>query len=457
MPLKLIGALFEGLVKGIKSALGLDGKEKAEAEKKALEEKEKQNEAKIKELQDEIDLLKNQLDVLERIKNAVIKAGEIQESLLNIELEREKQKYTEDITKQLYSGLIEKISTQGLYKQGSFDITPYYSVIKPDGTIDTVLIERLLTNLKYAELDASDIYGTGVKEELESLLNSLLENQNNAAQIADEEAGLKEEWKDLQTELNELTQSSAFTMENLGVELYNLVGRIKATGSDLGNGFTDIFPHITSGFDSVFASINAKIDSIQTVVSGKESELNDSQILQEMMQAYAQDIESWYQNKPVEERVNDGCGKYWYSNWWVGSRVFTDKGDAVNYQKAVTSQDEKDNVKRGTINRIASKYGKNPSGFWFKEGGYTGDISTDEVAGLVHGKEYVVKYPYSVRYLNDLENMNKGNFGNDNGNKNETYILNFNNPVYASNPLEFINGLNKDLAKINLKIKVEKI
>jgi hypothetical protein len=457
IPLKLIGALFDMFVKGIKAALGADGKEKAEAEKKALEEKEKENEAKIKELQDEIDLLKNQIDVLTKIKEAVIKAGEIQQDLLDLEKKKEEQQYTSDITKKLYSGLIQKISSEDLYKQGSFDINPYYSVIKPDGTIDTVLVNQLLTNLKYNELDASDIYGTGVKDELESLLNSLVENENNAKDINDQESSLKQDWADLQTELNELTKSSSFTMENLGTELYTLVGRIKAVGSDLSGGFTDIFPVITSGFDSVFAGINAKIDSINTAVSGKESELNDSQILQEMMQAYSQDIESWYQNKPVEQRINDSCGKYWYSVWWVGSRSFTDKGDAVNYQKAVTSQDEKDSVKHGTINRIAAKYGKDPSGFWFKEGGYTGNMDTDQIAGLVHGKEYVVKYPYSERYMSDLESMNKGLYGSNNPDKGSNYYITFNNPIYAGNPLEFVNGLNKELSKVNMKIKVERI
>ena len=59
-------------------------------------------------------------------------------------------------------------------------------------------------------------------------------------------------------------------MENLGTELYDLVNKIKATGSDLANGFTEVFPHITSGFDSIFASINEKIGSIQIDISGKD-------------------------------------------------------------------------------------------------------------------------------------------------------------------------------------------
>ncbi|MGH9634652.1 MAG: hypothetical protein ACRD72_07450 [Candidatus Angelobacter sp.] len=41
-------------------------------------------------------------------------------------------------------------------------------------------------------------------------------------------------------------------------------------------------------------------------------------------------------------------------------------------------------------------------------GGWTGDMAPNKVAGIVHGKEYVVKDPYATRYRPLLEAMNAG-------------------------------------------------
>jgi tape measure domain-containing protein len=49
---------------------------------------------------------------------------------------------------------------------------------------------------------------------------------------------------------------------------------------------------------------------------------------------------------------------------------------------------------------------KTPTGF--KTGGYTGDFSTSDVAGVVHGREFVVNADATSRYRNVLEAMNRG-------------------------------------------------
>lgn len=52
----------------------------------------------------------------------------------------------------------------------------------------------------------------------------------------------------------------------------------------------------------------------------------------------------------------------------------------------------------------------------FASGGYTGDIGTDQIAGVVHGREFVNHAAATARYRPELEAMNAGrwNGGNDN-------------------------------------------
>jgi hypothetical protein len=44
----------------------------------------------------------------------------------------------------------------------------------------------------------------------------------------------------------------------------------------------------------------------------------------------------------------------------------------------------------------------------FASGGFTGYGDTKDVAGVVHHREYVIRYPYAERYRAILDAMNKG-------------------------------------------------
>jgi TP901 family phage tail tape measure protein len=46
----------------------------------------------------------------------------------------------------------------------------------------------------------------------------------------------------------------------------------------------------------------------------------------------------------------------------------------------------------------------------FASGGFTGYGSTQDVAGVVHHREYVIRYPYAERYREILDAMNKGTY-----------------------------------------------
>lgn len=48
------------------------------------------------------------------------------------------------------------------------------------------------------------------------------------------------------------------------------------------------------------------------------------------------------------------------------------------------------------------------SAFGFNTGGYTGDGPVDQIAGAVHGQEFVVRAPYATRYRAQLEALNRG-------------------------------------------------
>lgn len=55
------------------------------------------------------------------------------------------------------------------------------------------------------------------------------------------------------------------------------------------------------------------------------------------------------------------------------------------------------------------KYTVQGSGQWFfKKGGYTGDVGTSQQAGVVHGKEFVVNAENTAKFRPILEGMNRG-------------------------------------------------
>ena len=65
----------------------------------------------------------------------------------------------------------------------------------------------------------------------------------------------------------------------------------------------------------------------------------------------------------------------------------------------------------------------------FKDGGYTGSIGKNNVAGLVHGNEFVMPAESTSRYRNQLESMRNGTYGEDSGSGGNTF--NFVNNFYS--------------------------
>lgn len=55
---------------------------------------------------------------------------------------------------------------------------------------------------------------------------------------------------------------------------------------------------------------------------------------------------------------------------------------------------------------IAGAFG----GKGYKTGGYTGNMGVNDIAGVVHGKEYVVNARNTVKYRDTLEQMNRGTY-----------------------------------------------
>lgn len=61
----------------------------------------------------------------------------------------------------------------------------------------------------------------------------------------------------------------------------------------------------------------------------------------------------------------------------------------------------------------------------FKDGGYTGNIGRNNIAGFVHGNEFVMPAEKTTKYRNDLEAMRNGNY--EKGSSGGGNIFNFNN------------------------------
>ena len=59
---------------------------------------------------------------------------------------------------------------------------------------------------------------------------------------------------------------------------------------------------------------------------------------------------------------------------------------------------------------IAGLFGKG-----FSTGGYTGNMGVNDIAGVVHGKEYVVNARNTVKYRDTLEQMNRGTYKEGSG------------------------------------------
>jgi hypothetical protein len=201
-------------------------------EEKLVEKQIEAAEAQIAAAEKQITLMEGQLDELGKIKSAVEKAADINEKLLEIEKKRELREYNKDISSQLYTGTLSQIKQGNLYKQGSFDIGLYEAVISESGEVDIELANRLLTRLKYSELDALDIYSSDMKNKLEGLLDNLIKYQEEDNSYLSDVASLEKEYIGLQDELNAIMSTTSYSLETLGKEIFDLIATIGEVSFD---------------------------------------------------------------------------------------------------------------------------------------------------------------------------------------------------------------------------------
>lgn len=262
--LKIALEAFEGFVIHFEGLWDTSYKEEKLVEKQ-IEAAEKQ----IAATEAQISLMEGQLDELGKIKSAVEKAASINEKLLEIEKKRELREYNKNISSELYTGALSQIKQGNLYKQGSFDIGLYESVISESGEVDIELANRLLTRLKYSELDALDIYSSDMKNKLEGLLDNLIKYQEEDNSYLSDVASLEEEYIGLQDELNAIMTTTSFSMETLGKELWDLIGAIDEVT------FDDLQAAVKSSLEATASNWKSSIDVFNIALSN----LTDDQLV----------------------------------------------------------------------------------------------------------------------------------------------------------------------------------
>lgn len=200
--------------------------EQIDIAKKQLEEQKKQTEYR----KFQIEQLDQQIEALNKAIAYSKKSTQIQESLLQLELDKVKSQYNLDTAGMLYKNIIDKVFNPNnpLYKVGSVNESEYKSIIRPDGTIDTVLANKLLTNLKFDELDKQDFFGD-FGSQLENIISNLVSEQNNFNGLNDREIELKEEWETLQKDVNTLLKQNGTLIESSSSAMYKLLENIQNT------------------------------------------------------------------------------------------------------------------------------------------------------------------------------------------------------------------------------------
>lgn len=100
-------------------------------------------------------------------------------------------------------------------------------------------------------------------------------------------------------------------------------------------------------------------------------------------------------------------------------KSFSIASAALNIQKAIADgwgQGATIQEKAAAVATIISNTGQIVSDMssivlGFKDGGYTGSIGKNNIAGVVHGNEFVMPAEETAKYRNQLESMRKGTFG----------------------------------------------
>lgn len=238
-------------------------------EEKLVEKQIEAAEKQIAATEAQISLMEGQLDELGKIKSAVEKAASINEKLLEIEKKRELREYNKNISSELYTGTLSQIKQGNLYKQGSFDIGLYEAVISDSGEVDIELANRLLTRLKYSELDALDIYSSEMKNKLEGLLENLINYQEEDNNYMSDIASLEEDYITAQDELNSIMSSTSFSMETLGKELWDLIETIDEVT------FDDLQAAVKSSLEATASNWKSSIDVFNIALSN----LTDDQLV----------------------------------------------------------------------------------------------------------------------------------------------------------------------------------
>ena len=182
------------------------------------------------------------------------------------------------------------------------------------------------------------------------------------------------------------------------VGLGQVVGNYENALTSLSNSFGNFFEGVSDGF----------ADSIgRAIVMGEDLEAS----LKSVAQNALAELISSFVKLGIQYAVNAVLSKTAMASVTVASAGMA-KATALAWAPAMAATTLSSfganilpaSAAMGTANALAAAFALKP----FKEGGYTGNVGTSEVAGVVHGREFVMNADATARNRPMLEAMNQG-------------------------------------------------
>jgi len=471
--------LFDILIDGVNNLRRALGFSDDPGGIKALEKQQKELELEIKEKEKELKKLNEQIDLLESIKNTMKSLLEIQTELLQLELDREKRQWDIKTNKAMYQGLLENLKRMGAVRS-DFDFAMYESLINPDGSINIDLGERLLKMLKYDQMDAGKIYDSGSKSLLTDLIGSLIGNQEAENEAVKTEADLKEQYYELQEDLNKQLKDLGYSSEELGYNfktianqlkkmsfedfknnfrdtIMSLAGPIATVGTSLANGLSPAINSLNNfknSLNSLIANMNQQIDTKLTTVK-IEAEKISSELEIKNIQKTLNDLA--IQGRTRARDRFDGAGNTGLADWF---RAYTEYGwmNRLEYiDRAWFDQLNKYEQKEYTDTLQKLMTLQMPK---FHTGGSVKDkinsiLKDDELFAVLQQGEYVVN-KYAMKnpdIARAIDFINKNNMLPDLG-SNITNNSTVNISAFANDYYDLFQQINKKISEYGKKIMV---
>lgn len=194
-----------------------------------VEEEEQENIEEL--LREQNDILKQQLDDLKKLESSMKRLQDIQKELLDLEKQKEVTEFDLDVNKKLFGGLLSSMQQTGAVRS-DFDVGLYQSVIRPDGTIDVTLAQKLLKALEVPQLEASKIADPEALSQLKTILGNLAEQQTTIQDIEEKNLDLETEYYSIQKDINEVILTTGYNLEALGEEFNNALNKFRDLSFD---------------------------------------------------------------------------------------------------------------------------------------------------------------------------------------------------------------------------------